>query len=124
MARDEHGVPIGCGGWRAHRPGTAEIKRMYVVPEHRRRGIAQAILEQLERTAAAAGCRHLELFTGLGQPEAIAMYLAAGYRPVPGFGPYRHEAEARFYGKRLDPSATAVGAGILGSHSPGPVRST
>lgn len=101
VARDAAGVPVGCGGWRAHRPGVAEIKRMYVVPERRRQGVAQAILAELECTAAAAGFGSLELFTGLAQPEAIAMYVAAAYTPVPGFGRYRHEAAARFYGRAL-----------------------
>lgn len=99
LTGDSDGVPVGCGGWRAHREGVAEIKRMYVVAAHRRRGVARAVLAELERTAARAGYRWLELFTGLGQPEAIAMYEAAGYRPVDGFGPYRNEPSARYLGK-------------------------
>lgn len=114
VARDDEGRVVGCGGWRAQsvqrrrtllsggaNVTVAEIKRMYVVPEHRRQGIAQAILDALERTAAAAGYRSLELFTGSQQPEAVAMYVAAGYEPVEGFGMYRDEPGARYYGKPL-----------------------
>lgn len=131
LARDADGGAVGCGGWRAHpaerrrtlsRGGAsvraAEIKRMYVVPERRRQGIAQAILGELERTAAAAGYRCVELFTGLAQPEAIAMYVAAGYTAVAGFGPYRHERDARYFGKRLVAAAGVDGAGILDHESP------
>jgi GNAT superfamily N-acetyltransferase len=48
------GRPAACGGWRAQ--GTAvELKRMYVAPPFRGRGIARALLVELERTAVAAG---------------------------------------------------------------------
>lgn len=102
LARDD-GTAVACGGWRAHGAGSAEVKRMYVVPEYRRRGVGLLVLAALERTAAEAGYGSLELFTGLAQPEAIAMYVAAGYEPVSGFGPYWDHTSARFYGKRLVP---------------------
>lgn len=101
VARDGTGVAVGCGGWRAHRPDAAEIKRMFVRLEHRRHGVGQVILVDLERRAAAAGYRTLELFTGSEQPEALAMYVAAGYTPVTPFGPYAGEPRAYFYGKAL-----------------------
>lgn len=103
VAYDDDGALQGCGGWRAHREGVAEVKRMYVVPEARGRGVARAVLAELERTATAAGRPQLELFTGTAQPEAMALYVSAGYRPVPGFGPYMHEPEARYFGKHLQP---------------------
>src|SRR5439155_594842 len=56
------GVPVGCGGWRALAgSGAVEIKRMYVVRAARGRGIARAVLAELERTAAAAGARRVLL---------------------------------------------------------------
>jgi GNAT superfamily N-acetyltransferase len=73
------------------RPGDAEVKRMWVGPAHRRRGIARALLAELERTAAAAGCTRTVLETGDRQPEAEAFYRAVGYTPVPPFGVYREE---------------------------------
>ncbi len=62
---------------------------MFVHRSHRGRGYARAVLAQLERTAAAAGRRRAVLETGTRQPEAIALYTSAGYRPAARFGCYR-----------------------------------
>jgi GNAT superfamily N-acetyltransferase len=95
------GVPAGCGGWRVHAPGVAELKRMYVEPAFRRQGLARRLLAALESTAAAAGHRHLLLNSGGRQPEALALYARAGYTPVPGYGIYAESPDAVFLGKRL-----------------------
>jgi GNAT superfamily N-acetyltransferase len=84
---------------------TAEIKRMYVVPAQQRRGIARRMLAHLESTAASAGIEGLVLETGLEQPEAIALYTACGYEPVPGFGYYCGSELSRTFGRRLAPSS-------------------
>mgnify|MGYP001087558861 CR=1 FL=1 len=103
-------VPVATGGWRMvgeHRlgtSGTAEIKRMYVVPELQRRGLARVMLAHLESTAGAAGVEALILSTGSRQPEAIAFYEAFGYEPIDGFGHYAGGELNRCLGKRL-PSA-------------------
>jgi GNAT superfamily N-acetyltransferase len=97
-------TPVGCGGWRAHplpeadRP-VAEIKRMYVSEAARRRGIARLILADLERSAVAAGYPTLILETGGRLPEAVALYRAAGYRPIAPFGFYQDSPDSHFYGK-------------------------
>jgi GNAT superfamily N-acetyltransferase len=95
------GVPAGCGGWRVHADGAAELKRMYVERAFRRRGIAALVLAELERTAAAAGHHHLLLNSGDRQPEALALYARAGYTPVAGYGVYADEPGAVFLGKDL-----------------------
>jgi len=101
------GVPVGTGAWRRSPVlalgGSlgAEIKRMYVVPEHRGQGLARRILAELEDTAAAAGFDLLVLETGLMQPEAIALYESSGYVRIPGFGHYRDSDLSRCFGKRL-----------------------
>jgi GNAT superfamily N-acetyltransferase len=82
------GQPVSCGGWRAHEDGTVELKRMYVRSEARGRGLARAVLAELELTAKRAGHRRVILETGRGQPEAIALYRSAGYTDVPEFGYY------------------------------------
>ena len=82
------GAPVCCGGWRAYEDGTVEIKRMYVTPAARGRGLARAMLAELELTAKRAGHRRLVLETGQKQPEAIALYRSAGYTDVPEFGYY------------------------------------
>ncbi|KZB81439.1 GNAT family N-acetyltransferase [Amycolatopsis regifaucium] len=100
-------VPVACGAWRSHDspeplvPGDAEIKRMYVTASARGRGLARAILADLERTAAEAGRRRMVLETGDKQPEAIALYESAGYREMPGFGYYKDEPESIYYAKSL-----------------------
>ena len=103
-----HGEPVACGGWRAHdgdepgfADGDAEIKRMYVVPGARGRGLARTVLAELERTAVAAGRRRLVLETGLRQPEAIGLYTSSGYVEIPRFGLHRCEASCRCYAKLL-----------------------
>lgn len=90
------GEPVACGGWRVREgghagllDGDAELKRMYVVPSARGRGLARRILRYLEDTAAEAGRSRVVLETGLKQPEAIALYESAGYEPIEKFGIYR-----------------------------------
>ena len=80
---------------------TAEIKRMYVVPAAQRRGLARRMLAHLEATAAEAGIEALVLETGMKQPEAIELYLSAGYEPIPGFGHYRGSDLSRCFARRL-----------------------
>jgi GNAT superfamily N-acetyltransferase len=103
--------PVAMGGWRLHgtdHPETgwaapaAEIKRMYVTDAGRGRGYARALLAELERTAAEAGVRWLLLETGRMQPEAIALYLSAGYEAVAPFGHYAGEELSVHLGKRVD----------------------
>ena len=100
-------APVAMGAWRVvgeDRLGTsstAEIKRMYVVPELQRRGLARRMLDHLESTATAAGIEALILSTGELQPEAMALYEAEGYEPIEGFGHYGGSSLNRCYGKRL-----------------------
>ena len=68
---------------------TAEVKRMYVAPGARGRGLARAMLAHLEDTARQAGAEAMVLETGLAQPEAIALYVSSGYAEIPAFGFYR-----------------------------------
>jgi putative acetyltransferase len=68
--------------------GSAELKRLFVAPTARGRGVANVILQTLEAHAAASGTEVLRLETGPLQPEAIALYLKRGYRHIPRFGPY------------------------------------
>lgn len=107
-------VPVALGGWRfrpdlvaLRDPRSAEIKRMYVGPAGRRRGLARMMLAHLERTAAESGARRMVLETGMGQPEAIALYESAGYEPVEAFGYYADAPLSRYYGKPLPRTAPA-----------------
>jgi GNAT superfamily N-acetyltransferase len=105
LVAEVDGAPAGCGGWRAHGNAVAELKRMYVEPAFRRQGIAALVLAELERSAVAAGHRHLLLNSGDRQPEALALYARAGYTPVAGYGVYADSPGAVFLGKDLAVSA-------------------
>lgn len=94
-------APVACGGWRVRGRREAELKRMYVTPAARGRGLARAILAELERTAAAAGKTRILLETGDRQPEAIALYTSAGYLEVPKFGFYAEEVGSVHLGKSM-----------------------
>jgi GNAT superfamily N-acetyltransferase len=93
--------PIACGAIRRHDDETAEIKRMWVRPSARGRGVARLILDELESSAWALGYRAIVLETGLRQPEAIALYESHGYTPIPNYGFYRDSPLSRCYRKSL-----------------------
>jgi putative acetyltransferase len=78
---------IGCGGV-ALFPGFAEVKRMYVRPAMRGRGIADAIMARLIAEAAQAGLPLLRLETGSHSIAAIRFYGRLGFRHCPAFEPY------------------------------------
>lgn len=114
LVAEVEGVPAGCGAWRVHEPGVAEIKRVYVAPFFRRRGLAQVIVDALEGSAVQAGHRSVVLNSGHRQPEALALYAARGYRPVAGYGVYATAPGAVFLGKDLPACATAADGLTLG----------
>ena len=97
------GAPAGCGGFRRFADGVAEIKRMYVVPEARGRGVARALLADLEARARALGYGSIRLETGTNQPEAMALYQRAGYRAMVPYGHYRESPMSRCFEKDLHP---------------------
>jgi ribosomal protein S18 acetylase RimI-like enzyme len=103
-------VPVAMGGWRrlGDRPGlpspnTAEIKRMYVAPSTRGRGLSRLVLAELETSARMAGVDWLVLETGAPQRSAIGLYRASGYTEVDGkpYGHYVDEPDAIHLGKLL-----------------------
>ena len=104
------GQPVAMGGWRrlGDRPGlpsrhTAEIKRMYVDPSTRGRGLSRIVLAELESSARAAGVEWLVLETGRPQTSAVGLYRASGYTDVDGtpYGHYLDSPEAIHLGKAL-----------------------
>ncbi len=77
----ENGETIAGGAIRRYDEQTAEVKRVWTSSQHRRRGLALRVMAELERAAAELGYRRVHLTTGPRQPEAAALYLAAGYQP-------------------------------------------
>ena len=84
----ENEKPVGCGAIKEYGPQTMEIKRMYVFPEVRGKGIANKILAELENWAAELAFKKCVLETGKKQPEAIRLYEKNGYNIIPNYGPY------------------------------------
>jgi putative acetyltransferase len=80
--------PAGCGAIKEYSANTMEIKRMFVLVDHRRKGIAAKILTELERWAAELSFGECILETGKKQPEAIELYKKNGYQPIPNYGQY------------------------------------
>jgi GNAT superfamily N-acetyltransferase len=98
------------GGVRRLTDGVAEIKRMYVRPDARSRGIARALLGALEAAARSLGYEAVRLDTGPKQLHALALYRSAGYADV---APYNDNPFACFWGeKRLDPVTAATGQNV------------
>lgn len=88
MAFGPDGKAVGCGALRALDAKSAEVKRMYVVPESRGSGVAPALLAALEAAARERGWTTVKLETGDAQPDAIRFYEREGYHRIPRFGHY------------------------------------
>lgn len=107
------GVAVGCGSLRESAElgaGVGELKRMYVVPARRGRGLSRRILAALEEIAVGRGLHRLVLETGVQQPEATGLYLSSGYQPIPNFGIYTHEQGSRCFARNLAASPPVPGS--------------
>jgi putative acetyltransferase len=79
---------LGCGAIKHYDTETMEVKRMFVSPAHRSKGIATTILIELETWAAELSYGKCILETGRRQHEAIRLYRKNGYTEVPNFSQY------------------------------------
>ncbi len=93
--------PLGCGAIKEYGPNTMEIKRMFVVPEGRNKGIATRVLLELERWAGELSCSKCVLETGKRQPEAIALYTKNGYTVIANYGQYAGKDNSLCFEKEL-----------------------
>jgi GNAT superfamily N-acetyltransferase len=89
---------VAGGGLRRLDQGVAEVKRMFVRPAARSRGVARALLEALEQTALELGYETVRLDTGPRQVHGLALYRSAGYVEVP---PYNDNPFACFWGEKV-----------------------
>ena len=96
------GRTAGCAALRPFDSHTAEVRRIYVLPAFRRRGIARTLLVCLERHAAELGYTRLLLETGDRQLPALALYEATGYRHVSAFGPHMGDPTSVCFEKHID----------------------
>jgi len=95
------GVAVGCGAIRQLDAVVAEVRRMYVLPSHRRLGVARVILLHLERAAAALDYGVLRLETGDRQRPAIALYESLGFTRIAPFGEHIGDPTSICYEKRV-----------------------
>ena len=84
----ENDIAVGCGAFREKETDTVEIKRMFVHPDYRKKGIASQVLAELERWAKEVNYKFTILETGKNQPEAINLYQKLGYTIIPNYPPY------------------------------------
>ena len=97
----ENSRALGCGAFVLGDSGEAEMKRVFVDPTARGKGVARAIMAALEREAAMLGVTLMQLETGIRQPEAIALYRKFGYAERGPFGSYRPDPLSLFMEKQL-----------------------
>jgi GNAT superfamily N-acetyltransferase len=91
------GAPVCVGAVKRLADGLGEIKRMYVAPAGRSRGVARALLAALEEAARELGYARIRLDTGPRQPHARSLYRSAGYREIPD---YNANPAASFWGEK------------------------
>ena len=92
LVAERDSTAVGCGGFRLcveGPPRTAEVKRLFVIPEARGTGVARFLMDELERRAAGAGYERMWLETGIEQPEALGLYAAIGYTTITPYGEYK-----------------------------------
>lgn len=100
VVRDEAAQAVACGGV-VLGPQWGEVKRMFVLPAWRGRGVSRELLQFLEQQARARGCRVLMLETGILQPEALGLYERAGFARRGPFGDYAEDPFSVFMQKEL-----------------------
>lgn len=101
VVRDDDDRAVGCGGIARFDDTRGEVKRMYVVPEARGRGLGRRLLEELEGEARRLGYARVVLETGDRQQEAVGLYESTGYERIPCYPPYDSRELSICYEKRL-----------------------
>jgi putative acetyltransferase len=96
-----HLLDVGCGASVRVTDREAELKRLFVSPAARGRGIGRAILDAIETEAIRAGMTWMRLETGISQPEALRLYRDRGYVECEAFAPYAPDPLSVFMTRRL-----------------------
>ena len=94
-------LPVGCGAMKEYDQSTMEIKRMYVPVEMRGKGVAVAVLKELEDWARELGYEKCILETGDKMPEAIGLYKKSGYKIIKNYGQYANIENSICFEKEL-----------------------
>ena len=102
VVRDDDGRAVACGGVTRFDETRGELKRMYVAPEMRGRGLGRRLLVELEDAARRLGYEGLVLETGDRQPEALGLYASSGYVRIPCYPPYDSRELSLCFETRLE----------------------
>lgn len=97
----ENELCVGCGAIREYEKNGMEVKRMYVLPTHRNKGIASEVLKELEVWAKELKYDFLVLETGIKQPAAMHLYEISGFEIIPNYGKYEGMENSVCYKKIL-----------------------
>jgi GNAT superfamily N-acetyltransferase len=101
----ENENPVGCGAIKEYEKETMEVKRMFVLPEKRGKGIASLVLKELEKWAQELNYKKCILETGKKQPEAIQLYKKNKYTIIKNYGQYAGVESSVCFEKQLNTSA-------------------
>jgi len=101
FAARENGSALGMLALVDRGDDTAELKRMFVLPQARGRGIASDLISSLEKFATSHDIGTVQLETGPLQHAAIRLYERTGYRLIPNFGKYVGDRNSVCYEKTL-----------------------
>jgi GNAT superfamily N-acetyltransferase len=88
VVRDDDGAAVACGGVTRFDDARGELKRMYVVPSHRGRGLGRLLLDELEGHARELGFGAIVLETGDKSEAALALYRRSGFASIRCWPPY------------------------------------
>lgn len=93
---------VACGAIKELDTKSMEVKRMFTLPEKRGKGLASAILRELETWSKELGYEKTVLETGKKQVEAVALYNKCGYKIIPNYGQYIGVENSVCFEKLLD----------------------
>jgi len=97
----ENELPVACGAIKMYNAETMEVKRMYVIPQARRKGLARKVLTHLEEWTKTLGFKKCILETGKRQVEAVQFYHNCGYTLIPNYGQYKNMENSLCFLKEL-----------------------
>ncbi len=94
------GGAAGCGGFWTH-DDYVEIKRVWIDPAARSKGLSKLLMAHIEDEAKKLGHKFARLETGVSQPEALGLYQSLGYAECGPFGSYKADPLSVFMEKKL-----------------------
>ena len=99
------GELAGCGGIKMFGSDYGEVKRMFVRPAFRGKGLGKAMLRHLAEYARDQGAAVLRLETGIYEVEAIGLYERYGFKRRAPFGEYVEDPMSVYFEKKIEPES-------------------